>query len=59
MENLEKSCEFGGLNMAAVPHFSWQTAEEYQFAQIRLEIGKISSEIRNLNLRHLESDLSE
>lgn len=44
-QNLNKTCEYGGLHKTAIPHFSWQSAESYAFEPLRDELKQISSEI--------------
>lgn len=44
-KDLEMTCEYGGLHKAAIPHFSWQTAESYQFEALRAELELLAAEI--------------
>lgn len=44
-QSLNKTCEYGGLHKTAIPHFSWQSAESYQFDLVRAELSKISTDV--------------
>lgn len=44
-QSLNKTCEYDGMQKTAIPHFSWQSAESYQFDLVRAELGKISAEV--------------
>lgn len=49
--DLEKSCEYVGLNKTTIPHFSWQTAEAYQFEPLKKELFSLSRSIRSFKFR--------
>jgi 2'-5' RNA ligase len=38
---LEKRCQINGIKRSDIPHFSWQTAESYDFDPLRLELANI------------------
>lgn len=44
-QDLNNTCEYGGLHKTAIPHFSWQSAESYQFEPLRVELAQLSTEI--------------
>lgn len=50
-KELEKNCEFSGLQKTTIPHFSWQTAESYEFKPIKEELSALSRSIQPFKLR--------
>ncbi len=43
-DELEKTCDYSGFDKATIPHFSWQSAETYQFEPLRSELSQLASE---------------
>lgn len=48
---LEFRCQISGLKKTAIPHFSWQTAEGYDFVPLREELANICQNIRPFKFR--------
>jgi 2'-5' RNA ligase len=42
---LEDRCKMSGLQRTAIPHFSWQTAESYEFEPLRKALSNICRNI--------------
>lgn len=45
-DDIEKRCSASNLKKATIPHFSWQTAEDYDFNPLRGELANICSNVR-------------
>jgi hypothetical protein len=42
---LTSECEYSGMRTLEIPHFSWQTAEEYQMEPVKAELENICTSI--------------
>ncbi len=45
-DDIENRCSSGGLKRTEIPHFSWQTAEEYDSNLLREELANICQNVR-------------
>jgi 2'-5' RNA ligase len=45
-QELEDRCKLSRLRRTEIPHFSWQTAESYDFVPLREELENLSRNIR-------------
>lgn len=48
---LENRCSISGLKRTQIPHFSWQTAESYEFDPLREELANIAKNTRPFKFR--------
>lgn len=44
-QELASVCEFSGIATHTIPHFSWQTAENYQIALVRSKLNSLTETI--------------
>lgn len=42
---IESVCQYSGIIPHTIPHFSWQTAEEYQIEQTRNKMAELAEQI--------------
>lgn len=45
-DEIERRCSASNLKRTTIPHFSWQTAEDYEFNPLREELANICSNVR-------------
>jgi 2'-5' RNA ligase len=48
---LEERCQLNGLQRSGIPHFSWQTAESYDFPPLREKLAGICKDIPPFKIR--------
>ena len=44
-QHLSKMCEYSGITTNEIPHFSWQTAENYQLDPVRQKMTEVCASI--------------